>query len=56
MAYYPNNNIPQALLVKLIAIGVVVVVIITVSIAFIRPWYNVWSQEMEGKAEFAKAE
>lgn len=24
--------------------------------AFIRPWYNVWSQEMEGKAEFAKAE
>ncbi|MCM1318138.1 MAG: hypothetical protein NC241_08210 [Bacteroides sp.] len=24
--------------------------------AFITPWYNVWSQEMEGKAEFAKAE
>lgn len=24
--------------------------------AFVRPWYNVWSQEMEGKAEFAKAE
>lgn len=24
--------------------------------AFGRPWYNVWSQEMEGKAEFAKAE
>lgn len=27
-----------------------------VAMAFIRPWYNVWSQEMEGKAEFAKAE
>lgn len=24
--------------------------------AFVRPWYNVWSQEKEGKAEFAKAE
>ena len=24
--------------------------------AFVRPWYNVWSQEMEEKAEFAKAE
>ena len=23
---------------------------------FVRPWYNDWSQEMEGKAEFAKAE
>ena len=27
-----------------------------IALAFIRPWYNVWSQEMEGKAEFAKAE
>ncbi len=27
-----------------------------VAMAFVRPWYNVWSQEMEGKAEFAKAE
>ncbi|MCC8115008.1 MAG: hypothetical protein LUD17_11615 [Bacteroidales bacterium] len=24
--------------------------------AFILPWYHVWAQEMEGKAEFAKAE
>lgn len=31
-------------------------VIFVVALAFIRPWYNVWSQEMEGKAEFAKAE
>lgn len=32
------------------------IVIFVVALAFIRPWYNVWSQEMEGKAEFAKAE
>ena len=36
--------------------GICVIVILTISMAFIRPWYNVWSQEMEGKAEFAKAE
>lgn len=32
------------------------IVVLVVAMAFIRPWYNVWSQEMEGKAEFAKAE
>lgn len=32
------------------------IILIVVAMAFIRPWYNVWSQEMEGKAEFAKAE
>ena len=31
-------------------------VLFVVALAFIRPWYNVWSREMEGKAEFAKAE
>ncbi len=36
--------------------GIVVIVVFTIGMAFIRPWYNVWSQEMEGKAEFAKAE
>ena len=36
--------------------GVAAIVVLIVSMAFIRPWYNVWSQEMEGKAEFAKAE
>ncbi|MBD5288617.1 hypothetical protein HDR70_06940 [bacterium] len=36
--------------------GVCGIIIIVVAIALIRPWYNVWSQEMEGKAEFAKAE
>lgn len=35
---------------------VLVVVLLGVAMAFIIPWYNVWSQEMEGKAEFAKAE
>lgn len=33
-----------------------VIVAFFVVMAFVRPWYNVWSQEMEGKAEFAKAE
>ncbi len=44
---------------KLIKLGLIIVfgiVIIIIALAFIRPWYNVWSQEMEGKAEFAKAE
>lgn len=36
--------------------AVVGIVILITAMAFIIPWYNVWSQEMEGKAEFAKAE
>jgi hypothetical protein len=43
-------------LIKGLAIGVGCLVILIVAMAFIKPWYNVWSQEMEGKAEFAKAE
>ena len=35
---------------------VLVVVLLGVAMAFVIPWYNVCSQEMEGKAEFAKAE
>lgn len=31
-------------------------VLFIVALAFIRPRCNVWSREMEGKAEFAKAE
>lgn len=56
MSNYNNNiNITPALIKKFLwAVGVIVVFII--GMAFIRPWYNVWSQEMEGKAEFAKAE
>lgn len=59
MAYHSNFNFQQihlAVIIKVIAIGVAILVLIGVSMAFIRPWYNVWSQEMEGKAEFAKAE
>ena len=35
---------------------VLAVALLGVAMAFVIPWYNVWSQEMEGKAEFAKAE
>lgn len=56
---YSNNNsdfnLPSGV-VKKIVMAVAGVVIIILAIAFVRPWYNVWSQEMEGKAEFAKAE
>ncbi len=31
-------------------------VIVVIGAAFLLPWYNVWQQEMAGKAEFAKAE
>ena len=54
-----NNNAGFNVTPKLIkavvwsAIGAVALV---VAMAFVMPWYNVWSQEMEGKAEFAKAE
>ncbi len=36
--------------------AVIGIIALIVAMAFIMPWYNVWSQEMEGKAEFAKAE
>ncbi len=52
------NNSPD-LRMKIVKAGVWCVsgiVLLIVAMAFIRPWYNVWSQEMEGKAEFAKAE
>lgn len=50
-----NENITPKL-VKTGLWGVGAIVLLIVAMAFIRPWYNVWSQEMEGKAEFAKAE
>lgn len=52
-----NNNInitPK--FVKNIILCIAGIALFIVAMAFIRPWYNVWSQEMEGKAEFAKAE
>lgn len=54
---YNSNNInitPN--LIKKAFWGILGIVILVILMAFIRPWYNVWSQEMEGKAEFAKAE
>lgn len=55
--YNNGNNINvNAKLVKGALWGVGSLVFLIVALAFVRPWYNVWSQEMEGKAEFAKAE
>lgn len=50
---YPNTK-PFG--VKAIVGIVVGIAVFVVAMAFVMPWYNVWSQEMEGKAEFAKAE
>lgn len=36
--------------------GLALVVVAVLLLAFGLPWYNVWQQEMAGKAEFAKAE
>ena len=55
--YSNSNNInvtPR--LIKGAIWSVAGIILLVVPMAFIRPWYNVWSQEMEGKAEFAKAE
>ena len=55
--YNSNSNINLSpKMIKGIIWSVVGVALLIVALAFIRPWYNVWSQEMEGKAEFAKAE
>lgn len=54
---YNNNNINiSPKLIKGALWGVAGLIVFIVAMAFIKPWYNVWSQEMEGKAEFAKAE
>lgn len=54
--YNINNTEIGSKQIKTILWFVVGIVVLVVAMAFIRPWYNVWSQEMEGKAEFAKAE
>ena len=51
----PTINMPPKLIKGIIG-GVAGIIVIIVAMAFVKPWYNVWSQEMEGKAEFAKAE
>ena len=50
---YPNT---KPIGVKAIVGIVVGIAVFVVAMAFVMPWSNVWSQEMEGKAEFAKAE
>ncbi len=42
--------------VKSIVWSVAALVVVVIGAAFLLPWYNVWQQEMAGKAEFAKAE
>ncbi len=32
------------------------ILVLIIGGAFLLPWYNVWQQEMAGRAEFAKAE
>ena len=39
-----------------IILAIVGAVVVIGSLFFVIPWYNVWQQEMSGKAEFAKAE
>ena len=56
MSYNQTNINLTPKLVKGIIIAVVAIVVLIAGMAFVRPWYNVWSQEMEGKDEFAKAE
>ena len=51
-----NFNIELRNIIKPLIWAVAGIIILVIAMAFIRPWYNVWSQEMEGKAEFAKAE
>ena len=41
---------------KLITLLAIVVIIVIVGAFVAVPYYNVWQQEMSGKAEFAKAE
>lgn len=53
---YNNQTNLTPKLIKGAIWGVAAIIVVILAIAFLRPWYNVWSQEMEGKAEFAKAE
>lgn len=52
---YVNINNQRVNINKLIY-TVIGIVAIAIGMAFAMPWYNVWQQEMAGKAEFAKAE
>lgn len=51
-----NNVSLTPNLIKKLITAVVCLGLFIIAMAFVMPWYNVWKQEMEGKAEFAKAE
>ena len=42
--------------IKAIVFGAAILAAVIIGAAFLLPWYNVWQQEMAGRAEFAKAE
>ena len=52
---YTNVN-NQRISINKIIYAVVALAVFGIAMAFVKPWYNVWEQEMAGKAEFAKAE
>ena len=42
--------------IKAIVLGAAILAAVIIGAAFLLPWYNVWQQEMAGRAELAKAE
>ena len=42
--------------IKAIVLGAAILAAVIIGAAFLLPWYNVWQQEMAGRAEVAKAE
>lgn len=42
--------------IKAIVLGAAILAAVIIGATFLLPWYNVWQQEMAGRAEFAKAE
>lgn len=55
MANY-NNNVKYNLSIKAIVLTVIAGVVIVLGLLVGIPYYKVWQQEMDGKAEFSKAE
>ena len=42
--------------ISIVAGSIAILVVVVLGLFFAIPYYNVWQQEMSGKAEFAKAE
>lgn len=55
MANY-NNNVKYNLSIKAIVLTVIAGAVIVLGLLVGIPYYKVWQQEMDGKAEFSKAE